>query len=457
MSLREKQQQNLLEMESTGRVFLRYLIPSMIGMVLMALNFVVDGVMVGNKLGSVALAGVNIAGPIYTIFVAMSIWIGVGGATLYSQSMGARDYGRARFIFTHSIILITIFTVIIGLIAYAFHHQLVYALGANEATAPFATDYMNVFLMLGFVFTLENTLSIFVRNNGNPNLAMASLIVTAISNFVLNFIILYVLELGVRETAYGTILAAALGILVLSLHFFTKKNTLRLVNFRFEKSLFMMTMMIGFPSFLAEIGVSVFTIAHNNAFSRLAGTDGLAAFSIVNYAHSVMLLMFLGIGSAIQPLVSYYHGAKDEKRKRETVRIAIFTAMGAGISITLMGQVAAPFIVNLFGDFSSDVKELATIGIRIFFSGYILMGVNFVMMTYFQSIGQVKMAAWITIGREFIFMLIFLLTLPLIFGTNAAWLAIPLSEVVIFLTVLLYLKRKGSKIWGKAQFNKMIN
>lgn len=166
-----------------------------------------------------------------------------------------------------------------------------------------------------------------------------------------------------------------------------------------------------------------------------------------------MLLMFLGIGSAIQPLVSYYHGAQDEKRKRETVRIAILTAMGAGIAITLLGQAAAPFIVDLFGDFSSEVKELATIGIRIFFSGYILMGVNFVMMTYFQSIGQVKMAAWITVGREFIFMLIFLLTLPLIFGTNAAWMAIPLSELVIFLTILLYSKREGSVLGKKEKVN----
>ncbi|MGM9957375.1 MAG: MATE family efflux transporter, partial [Peribacillus sp.] len=107
MAMREQQQKSLLEIESTGKIFLRYLIPSMIGMILMALNFVVDGVMVGNKLGSVALAGVNIAGPIYTIFVAMSIWIGVGGATLYSQSMGAKDYVRSRFIFTHSIVLIT--------------------------------------------------------------------------------------------------------------------------------------------------------------------------------------------------------------------------------------------------------------------------------------------------------------------------------------------------------------
>ncbi|MGM9957374.1 MAG: MATE family efflux transporter, partial [Peribacillus sp.] len=201
-------------------------------------------------------------------------------------------------------------------------------------------------------------------------------------------------------------------------------------------------------SFLSELGVSVFTIAHNNVFSRLAGTDGLSAFSIVNYAHSVMLLMFLGIGSAIQPLVSYYHGAKDEKRKRETVRIAIFTAIGAGVFITLLGQVTAPYIVALFGDFSQDVKELATIGIRIFFGGYILMGVNFVMMTYFQSVGQVKMAAWITIGREFLFMLIFLVTLPFLFGTNAAWLSIPLSEVVIFCTILLYLKREGT-FFGK--------
>ncbi|WP_059104529.1 MATE family efflux transporter [Shouchella shacheensis] len=437
------QKQNPLDTESVGKIFVRYLVPSLIGMVLMAVNFVVDGVMVGNKLGPVALAGVNIAGPVYTIFVAMSLWIGMGGATLYSQSMGRKEPKHARFIFTHSIVFIAAFTLVIGLTALAFHEPLVYGLGANEETAPFAASYMNVFLVFGFVFTLENAFSIFVRNDGNPTLAMAALITTAVSNIVINYIMLYVLGLGVREIAYGTIIAATLGLLVLSSHFFMRRSNLKLVKFRFQKPLFLQTLTFGFPSFLAEVGISVFTIAHNIAFSRLAGTEGVAAFSIVNYIHGVMLLMFLGMGSAIQPLVSYFHGGEQEEKKREVMRIALKTALVAGVFCFVVGQVAAVPLVAIFGDFPQDIRNLATTGIRLFFIAYIFMGLNFVMMTFFQSIGQVRMAAWITAGREIIFMIIFLVSLPVLFGVNSAWLAIPLAEICVLATVFIYVKRSG--------------
>src|SRR5690625_3563448 len=99
-------QSDFLHTEPVGRIFMKYLIPSLVGMMIMALNIVIDGVMVGNRLGATALAGVGIASPVYTIFVAMSLWIGKGGATLFSQAMGARDVKRAQFIFTHSVILI---------------------------------------------------------------------------------------------------------------------------------------------------------------------------------------------------------------------------------------------------------------------------------------------------------------------------------------------------------------
>ncbi|OMF80149.1 MATE family efflux transporter [Paenibacillus glucanolyticus] len=443
MSTTEQQKQNILDTQSTGKVFLRYLIPSLVGMVLMAVNIVVDGIMVGNKLGAAALAGVNISGPVYTIFVAMSILIGIGGATLYSQSMGARNPDRARFIFTHSVTLILLFTIVVGGIAFLFHGQLVYLLGANAETAPFASDYMNVFLALGFIFTLENALSIFIRNDGNPTLAMLALIVTAVSNVIFNFVILYVLELGIREIAFGTIAAAFLGLLVLGTHFFKKSSNLKLQKFRFDKKLFILTLTFGFPSFLAELGISVFTIAHNIVFSRLAGTEGVAAFSIVNYVHGIMLLLFLGMGSAIQPLVSYYHGGQKHDRKRETVRIATWTAIGTGAAFTMIGQIAAAPIVNIFGDFSADIQNMATSGIRIFFIAYLVMGINFIMMTYFQSIGKVKMAAWITAGREIFFLLIFLSILPALFGIQAAWLAVPISEFVMLITIIIYVKRQG--------------
>ena len=187
-------QTDFLHTETVGKIFMKYLIPSLIGMLIMALNLVIDGIMVGNRLGAVALAGVGIASPVYTIFVAMSLWIGIGGATLFSQAMGARNVKQAQFIFTHSIVLIAVCTLLIGLTAFIFQEGLTYMLGANEETFPFANDYLRVMLLFGFVFTVENALSTFIRNDQNPNLAMVALVVTAVSNVAINYYILYVLN-----------------------------------------------------------------------------------------------------------------------------------------------------------------------------------------------------------------------------------------------------------------------
>lgn len=439
------QKLNLLDTEPVGRIFLRYLIPSTIGMALMAINIVADGIMVGNRLGAEALAGVGISAPVYTIFFAISLWIGVGAATKYSMAMGAKDVQHARTIFTHAILSIFFFTLVIGLTAFTFRHPLAYALGANTTTFPYVADYLFVILLFGFVFTVENTFSIFVRNDGAPNLAMSGLIVTSVVNIMLNYIFLFILDYGVAGAATATIIASFLGMLVLCTHFFKKKNNLKLVRFSFNKKLFLTIIFIGFPSFLSELGISIFTISHNLTFERMAGTEGVAAFSILNYVHSVLLMLFLGMGGAIQPLISYYHGSKNKHRQRETMKKAMLTVALAGAVFFLIGQFAAGPIVSIFGDFPQDVRNLASTGIHLFFIAYLFTGTNFVMMTYYQSVGNVRMATWITASREILIMLIFLLILPRIFGLNGIWLSIPASEFVVFLGVMLY-QRKASRV-----------
>lgn len=438
-------QSDFLHTAPVGRIFMKYLIPSLVGMMIMAVNIVVDGVMVGNRLGSTALAGVGIASPVYTIFVAMSLWIGMGGATLFSQAMGAREVKRAQFIFTHSIILIAVFTLVIGLTSLVFNEPLTYALGANEETFPFANDYLRVMLLFGFILTAENALSTFIRNDQNPNLAMIALVVTAVSNIAINYYILYVLNLGVAEVALGTVIAAVIGVLIMFTHFFRKANQLRFVKFHFHRPLFKNTMTVGFPSFLSEVGISVFTVAYNVTLARMAGTVGVAAFSVLNYVHSVMLMLFLGMGAAVQPLVSYFHGGKMTDRIRQTMKLAIGTAIVSGIAAFLIGQFGTRQIVAIFGDFETEVVNMATTGIRLFFIAYLFMGINFVMMSYFQSIAQIRMATWITAAREIIFMMIFILVLPLFLGVHGVWLSIPLAEFVVMATVIVY-------VWKNREF-----
>ncbi len=435
---------NRLDTDTVGKSFVRYLIPSMVGMLLMAINIVADGIMVGNRLGPTALAGVGIAGPVYTLFVAMSLWIGIGAATRYSAVMGAKKPGEARVIFSHAIVSIFAFTTIIGLAAFYFRTEIAYLLGANADTFPYVEEYLNVLLLFGFVFTVENTLSILVRNDGGPNLSMIALVTSAIVNIGLNYIFLFVLDLGVTGAAAATIIGAFVGLVILSTHFFRKNSNLRFVRFKFNRKLLLLIMVIGFPSFLAEVGISVFTISHNITFEYLAGTAGVSAFTILNYVHSVMLLLFLGMGAAIQPLISYYRGAKDEVKMKKTVRMAIGTAFGAGVFFFLIGLLASGPIVSLFGDFPEEVMSLAIPGIKLFFIAYLFMGTNFVMMTYYQSIGQIRMATWITASREIVILLILLAIMPRLFGMTGVWLAIPTSEFIVLLSIYFY-HRKWNK------------
>lgn len=439
--MKKEQVVNRLDTESVGKSFLRYLIPSMIGMLLMAVNIVIDGIMVGNRLGPVALAGVGIAAPVYTVFVAMSLWIGIGAATRYSAMMGAKRPDKARVIFSHAIVSIFILTLIVGLTAFVFRTELAYLLGANADTFQYTAGYMKVMLLFGFIFTVENAFSILVRNDGGPNLSMIALVATAVVNIGLNYVFLFVLDYGVEGAAAATVIGAFVGLVILSTHFFRKKSNLRFVRFKFNRKLFLLILVIGFPSFLAEVGFSVFTISHNITFEYLAGTAGVSAFTILNYVHSVMLLLFLGMGAAIQPLISYYRGAGSEVKMKKIVRMAIGTALGAGIFFLLVGQFAAAPIASLFGDFPEEVMKIAVPGIKLFFIAYLFMGTNFVMMTYYQSIGQIRMATWITAAREIVVLLILLAIMPRLFGLTGVWLAIPISEFIVLMTIYYYHKK----------------
>ncbi|MBC1721699.1 multidrug efflux MATE transporter FepA [Listeria seeligeri] len=432
----------ILETDSVKKIYFKYLIPSLVGMLLMSLNIVIDGIFVGHKLGGTALAGINIAVPVFTIFTAISIWIGIGAATQFSFAIGEKNVKRAQTIFTNAILAVVSITIVIAIIAFIFKVPLAYFLGANDDTIGYVLEYMNILLVFGFALTLENILSIFVRNDGDPNLSMIALVVTAICNVILNYIFLFIFEWGVTGSALATMIAIIIGVLILTTHFFKKSSRLKFVRLNWNKAFFKKTFSIGLPSFLAEVGVSVFTFGYNISLAAIAGTAGVAAFSVLNYTHSVILMLFLGMGSAIQPLISYYRGAKAREKELETLKIAILVAFCTGVGFLLVGLFASNLLVSMFGNFTPEIKDLASSGIKLFYTAYLFMGFNFVMMTYFQTSDKVKMATWITISREIIFMVIFLLILPSIIGITGVWLAIPISEMIVAASIVVYMKKK---------------
>lgn len=428
------------------RLFMKYLIPSLFGMMLMAINILVDGLFVSHGVGGKALAGVNIAVPIYSIILSVSLCIGMGGATLYSIALGQDKPYEAKKAFTHAMILTVVITGLIIIVCLLFEERLAYLFGANDSIINYVSDYLHIILVFGIVFVLENVLSIFIRNDGSPTLAMVGLIVTSVLNIILNYVFIFIFEWGVKGAAYATVIATVIGIFVLLAHFFKKSKQLIFVRTKVDFQLVGKIISIGFPSFIVEALTAVMMIAFNVTFNHHIGETGIVAYAVINYMHAVFLMLFIGIGAALQPLASYHFGAGLYDRMKLFIRLALMTACALGIVVFIIGIFGKGLIISLFGIEVHEIIEYTKIGIVYFFSGYVFLGINMVFVEFYQSTGKIRVATWIVLMRSLVLFLPLLWILPNLFGPNAIWLVFPIAEGATVLLIYIGLKRRWIEI-----------
>ncbi|GAB4074038.1 multidrug efflux MATE transporter FepA [Barrientosiimonas marina] len=404
---------------------------------LMSANIVIDGIFVGNGVGSVALASVNVAVPVWSIVISISLLIGVGGGTLYSIASGAQDTEKAQRAFTLAMTSITVIMIVIGITGYFAVEPLAYLFGANDETLAYATDYMQIIFMWAPILAWENALSIFVRNDGSPKLAMIGLVISALLNIVLDYWMIFILNMEVTGAALASVIATAIGLLIYCIHFLKNGSGLKFIRKPWQQDDLMMIGKLGMPNFLSEAGTAVFVVGYNTALAYYAGTTGLAAFSVINYLHTFMFLAFIGIGQSIQPIISFYYGAQKYASIKHTVKIAEITTVLLGIGFLIVGWTGAGGLVSIFGIEDEAVRQLAKKGIMLFFIGYVFMGINFIYMTYYQSIAYVRPSIGITLFRGFILLIAALLILPLWLDTTGIWLALPAAEALTAIFLLL--------------------
>jgi putative MATE family efflux protein len=437
-----KTNHSMMRTTTPGKLFMKYLIPSLFGMMLMAINILIDGLFVSHGVGEQALAGINIASPIYSVIISVSLWIGMGGATLYSIALGQNNPRRAQEIFTHALFLTIVTNGLIIGFCLLFEQLLAYLFGATDAIITYVMDYLHIILLFGLIFVLENILSIFIRNDGNPTLAMAGLAVTSVVNIILNYIFIFIFRWGVKGAAYATVIGTFIGIIVLLTHFLTPKKHLRVVHTKLNLSMLGNIFSVGFPSFIVEGTAAVMIVAFNITFRQYAGETGLVAYSVINYLHLVFLMFFIGVGIAIQPITSYYYGAKLYQRMKQIVRIGLSTGFGLGVVVFIVGVVGKGLIIDLFGIDVPKIVDYTKIGIVYFFAGYLFFGINIVLVQFYQSIEKTRIATLIILCRSLILFIPLLWIMPYFFGANAIWLVFPVAEGLTVLIIYLALKFK---------------
>ncbi|GEL03483.1 MATE family efflux transporter [Rummeliibacillus stabekisii] len=422
------------------KLFLSYLFPSLLGMILMSVNILVDGIFVSNGVGPLALAGVNIAVPIFSILLSISLWIGMGGATLYSIEMGKDNIQQARSIFMQSLLMTVSIVGVLVIICLWKQKEIALLFGASTKVLPYVEDYLHVILLFGLIYVLENVLSIFIRNDGNPKLAMIGLITTSVLNIILNYIFIFQMNMGVSGAAYATALSTVVGLCVLLLHFLRSDSHLRfnLKTFHFNFSNMKEILKIGSPSFITEGSTAIVVVGYNIAFSHFVGEIGVTSYAVINYLHAVFIMLFFGISAAIQPIVSFSYGAKLTERLKAVLKLGLLAGIIAGILIILVGWLLDDQLIQAFSVHDPAIIEFTKQGIHLFFIGYLFLSYNLLYAEFYQSIKKIRLSMIIILMRSLVLFLPLLYLLPAAFSGKVLWLAFPIAEGMTAIGILLY-------------------
>ena len=288
----------------------------------------------------------------------------------------------------------------------------------------------------------------FVRLDGSPKFAMAASVVASGINVFLDWLFIFPMKMGIFGAAIATGIGTAIGMIMLVLYLATPQHKLHFVRFKLTRTGLGLTFRnigymckLGVSSLLSELSVAFLMLCGNFVFIRLCGDSGVAAFSVVCYLFPVVFMINNSMGQAAQPIISYNYGLQRTDKTRLALNVSMKTALVYGVVIVLVSLLGAEWVVKMFLKSSDPAYPLAVSGLRLFSAGFIPFAVNVMAMSYFQSIERAKSATLITILRSFVFMGGAFVALPPLLGINGAWLAVPTSEILTMLVVLLIFRK----------------
>lgn len=436
-----------LDYNSIGKTFFMYVLPSVTAMILSGVYVIVDGIFVGQATGDAGLAAINIAYPIVNITSAIGTGIGAGGAVLMSMSLGAGKEDEAERVLGNTLTFMAVVSFFVTIILAVFSKDLIKLLGASKEIFPLAYEY-GIVIMVGAVFNIFGVgIAPVIRNDGNPKKCMLIMICGMITNIVLDWLFIIILGWGLFGAALATIIGQTVTTVLGILHFVLKKSNVKLYikNIRLNIQRIKNTIVIGISPFGTSLAVAFVAVMFNLRSLGFGGDNGVSIYCTISYAVCPLRLLLEGIGEGMQPLNSFYHGARLWESEKRTLRLGIITAITAGILEFILLTAASPLVPVIFG-VSSGLYKSVIEGTKIFAFVFPFLGIERVAISYFYSTGKAKFAAMLIYGDTFLVMPLCIFIIPMILGLKGVWAAY--SSVYFILSifaVIFLLKNAGFK------------
>ena len=429
---------------AVGKLFRRFLFPTVMGMVFSAVFIITDGIFVGRGIGSDALAAVNLTAPLFTLGTGLGLMFGMGGSVVASVNLAQGKRRVAQINITQSLFVPALLIVLLSALLILCHKPLLLLLGTPPELMVPAREYLVWFTLFLTPLAVFNILMFIVRLDGAPRFAMACNIMAASINIVLDYLFIFEFGWGLAGAAIATGVGYIAGSGVMLRYMLRHSRTLHFVKFKTSykslrltaRNLGYMTY-IGFPALLSELAISCLMVVGNYTFIRYTGKDGVAAYSIACYIFPIIFMVYNGIIQSAQPIISYNYGTGNAARVHETFRLSLKTAFISGLTAFAVMYVFCPYIVAMFLEPGCPAYGIATKGIPYFASGFICFALNIAWIGYYQSIELARKAMLFMLLRGIILMSICFLALPHLLGEKGLWLVVPCAELIIFIALTI--------------------
>lgn len=419
-------------MNTKLKSLLGYIFPALGGLFVTYLYNVVDGIFVGQGVGPAALGAVNIGVPFITFVVAIAAMFPMGGATVVAIRIGREDKDGANCAFMTALSLTLLLSVILTIIGMLFSQQIVDLSGASRLSTEMrkmSTDYLFYYSAFSVPMLMSTCLSVFVRNDGSPTLSFLGMCVGAAANIFMDWLFIFPLNMGVIGAAIASGLGQVFSLIVLLSHFIRKKGELRIKLFKVDFSLVRKISKRGVPEAVTQLTTPVTALCYNLVLARMIGDIGISTFSVLSFIYSLANAILSGVAQGLQPLWGHCYGKRDTEEMGWYFRCGII--INSILSILIYGLLFLfdePVICIFNRD--TELVQTALAALPIFSLSFIPMALNLIYTAYLFSTKRTEAADIIAISRGIVMKALAIFCVPMIWGSNAIWIAPFIAEIV---------------------------
>lgn len=430
----------------TGKIrtiYFRYLAAAFGSALITSIYAIVDTAMVGQYQGPEGTAALAVVAPIWNIIYSLGLFMGIGGSVLLSTAKG-KEGSKTKHVneyFTVSVIGAVILAVIVWIAIIFFDKEILILFGASDSLIPLARQYVLPIKFVVPLFVFNQMLAAFLRNDNDPVRATVGVLSGGIFNIFGDYVFVFALDMGIFGAGLATAIGAAISFATMLSHFATKRNTLALEKPSKLLRQLKEVCVTGIPTCIIDVATAVISILFNRQIMKYLGTNALSIYGIIINISSFVQCCAYSVGQASQPIISVNLGAKKYGRIKETLRYALATVAFFCAFWTILSMAVPNVYVRIFMTPTTEILGMAPMIIRVYAISFLLLPLNIFSTYYFQALMKARTAFTVSIARGVIISGVLLYILPAVFGADALWMTMPITEFAVGIYAVIMIRK----------------